>query len=62
MADGGRASKTEKHCGFNKHWFVKKEKASEYKCYICEQILDNPQQFICCGEQFCKLCLPAEVK
>jgi hypothetical protein len=48
--------------GYDKHWFVKKERALEFRCETCSNILKDPQQIIICGHQFCRSCLPKEVK
>ena len=63
MAEGGRANESDQRGhGFNRHWFVRKEKALEYQCRVCQQILQDPVQIVGCGHQCCKLCLPDEAK
>ena len=47
---------------YDKHWFIKKEIASQYRCEKCENILKDPLQIGICGHQFCRSCLPQEVK
>ena len=47
---------------YDKNWFIKKEIALEYTCDACRNILKDAMQITVCGHQFCRLCLPREVK
>ena len=58
----GPADKDDDLNAYDKHWFIKKEIALEYRCDACSNILKDAMQITTCGHQFCRLCLPREVK
>ena len=61
MAEGPDERQKNDLNGYNKHWFVKREIALEYRCGTCDNILKDPRQ-IMCGHQFCLSCLPKDAK
>ncbi len=62
MAEGPDERQKNDLNDYDKHWFVEKVKALEYRCGKCDNILKDPQQIIMCGHQFCLSCLPKDVK
>ena len=57
-----QASKPPHPSGYDSGFVGEHRKHQLYRCPVCLQVLRDPQQFTCCGNSYCKVCIDRVVK